>query len=239
MSPTLISSPDGRVVRLVDLGRGESARPPCVATGVAEIDAALPWRGLPHGLHEIAAPAGDAAAIGFATALIARRPGPVLWCRSRRAALDRGDPYGRGIAAFGLAPDRLILVEAVRPVDLLWALEEAARTRGLASVLGEGAMPDLTASRRLQLAAEAGRGLLLLLAEDSGRPAASALTRWHVRSAPSLPEAGAPGPPRWEIELRRCRGGAWPRTWMVEWDESALSLSLASTLPDRSLATAG
>lgn len=218
----------------------ESVRSACVGLDVAEIDAALPWGGLPCGLHEIAAPVGDGAAAAFAAVLAARRKGPVLWCRSRRSGLKRGDPYGPGLTGFGLAPDRLILVDAGRPVDLLWAMEEAARTRGLATVLGEGVQADLTASRRLQLAAEAGQALVLLLAEDRAEPAAaSALTRWLVRSAPSLKEAGGPGRSCWDIELRRCRGGAWPRSWKVEWDDEAFSLALVSPLPDRSLATAG
>jgi protein ImuA len=224
---------------LAALAQVESTRAACVELDVAEIDAALPWGGLPVGLHEIAAPAGDGAAAAFAAILAARRKGPVLWCRSRRTGLERGDPYGPGLTGFGLAPDRLILVETVRPVDLLWAMEEAARTRGLATVLGEGVVADLTASRRLQLAAEAGQALVLLLAEDRAEPAAaSALTRWLVRSASSLPEAGGPGRPCWDIELRRCRGGAWPRSWKVEWDDETLSLALVSPLPDRSLAAA-
>ena len=211
----------------------------CIRTGAAEIDAALPWGGLPSGLHEIAAAAGDGAGAGFAASLIGRRCGQILWCRSRRAMLDGGDPYGPGIAGLGVEPGRLILVEAGRPADLLWAMEEGARTRGLAAVLAEKVTPDLTASRRLQLAAEAGNGLVFLL--QSGRQAASssALTRWFVSSAPSLAEADGPGRPCWKIELWRCRGGGRPQDWMVEWDDAALSLSVVSPLADRLLAATG
>ena len=230
----------GQIARLSTLLDTASTRAACVGTGVVEIDSALPWGGLPCGLHEIAGPAGDGARLGFAASLTARRDGPVLWCRSRRAVLQGGDAYGPGMAGFGLLPDRLILVEASKPAELLWAMEEGARTAGLAAVVGEDAAPDLTASRRLQLAAEAGRGLLVLLTEDSSRAAAaSALTRWHVRSVPSAPDAGGPGLPRWNIELRRCRGGVWPQSWMVEWNDAALSLSVVSLFSDRSLAAAG
>jgi protein ImuA len=235
--PILLS---GQIARLADLVPGVPARPACVSTGASEIDAALPWGGLPCGLHEFAGPAGDGARVGFAASLTARRTGPVLWCRSRSAALQSGGPYGPGMAAFGLMPDRLILVEASKPAELLWAMEEGARTAGLAAVVGEDAAPDLTASRRLQLAAEAGRGLLVLLADELSRTAAaSALTRWLIRSEPSLPEAGGPGRSRWNIELRRCRGGVWPQNWMVEWDDAALSLSVVPLLSDRSLAAVG
>ena len=211
----------------------------CTRTGMAEIDSALPWGGLPRGLHEIAAPDGDGAKIGFTASLLGRRSGPILWCRSRRTVLDRGDPYGPGMARMGVAPDRLILVEAGRPADLLWAMEEGARTKGLAAVVAEGVTPDLTASRRLQLAAEAGDGLVFLLRSGRQTDSSSALTRWFVGSVPSVPEADGPGRPCWKIELWRCRGGGRPQDWMVEWDDAALSLSVVSPLADRLLAATG
>ncbi len=215
------------------------ARIACVATGAPEIDGALPWGGLPCGVHEIAGPRDDAAGIGFAAVLVGRRPGPVLWCRARRTALMAGEPHGPGMAGIGLAPERLILVEAAKPRDLLWAMEEGARGKGLAAVLGEHVHADLTASRRLQLAAEAGQGLVLLLSEGGARTASiSALTRWHVAAEPSVAEAGGPGSPRWKLELRRCRDGGRPRSWIVEWNDAALSLTVVPALSERSLAAA-
>ncbi len=211
---------------------------PNTSIGLAEIDDALPWGGLPPGLHEIAAAARDAAKTGFVASLIGRRPGPVLWCRSRYTALAAGDPYGPGIASLGVSPDRLILVEAAKPAELLWAMEEGARVKGLAAIVADGVTPDLTAGRRLQLAAEEGGGLVFLLPAGRQTGASSALTRWFVGSAPSLPEADGPGRPCWKIELWRCRGGGRPREWMVEWDDAALSLSLVPQMADRPLAAA-
>jgi protein ImuA len=210
----------------------------CASTGLAEIDGALPWGGLPPGLHEIAAATGDAAKAGFVVSLIGRRPGQVLWCRSRHTALEAGDPYGPGIASLGLSPDRLILIEAAKTAELLWAMEEGARVKGLAAIVADGVTPDLTAGRRLQLAAEAGDGLIFLLPAGRQTAASSALTRWFVGSAPSRPEADGPGRPCWKIELWRCRGGGQPREWMVEWDDAALSLSMASEMANRPLAAA-
>ena len=142
MQPHNTPSRAGRIAQAAALIRaGLTKGPegqPCVRTGVTEIDAALPWGGLPAGLHEIAAAHGDAARTGFVISLLGRRPGPVLWCRSRRTALKVGDPYGPGIAGLGLSPDRLILAEAAKPAELLWAMEEGARTRGLAAVVPTG-----------------------------------------------------------------------------------------------------
>ncbi len=228
-----------RVARAADLLRSDSARAVSVTTGVSGIDAALPWGGLPAGLHEIAAPLADAAGVGFAAFLAGRRPGPILWCRSRRAVLEAGEPYGPGIAGLGLMPDRLILIESTKPADLLWAMEEGARAKGLAAVLCEGVKADLTASRRLQLAAEAGQGLVLLLSEGLGPASAqSALTRWHVASCQSAPDAGGPGRPCWHLELRRCRGGGRPCDWTVEWDEAEHSLSMIPADSGQTLAAA-
>ncbi len=211
----------------------------CVATGVPEIDTALPWGGLPCGVHEIAGNRGEAAGIAFAALLIGRRSGPVLWCRAWRTAATTGEPYGGGLGGLGLSSDRLILVEAAKPADLLWSMEEGARSPGLAAIVGEGVKADLTASRRLQLAAESGRGLVLLLPDSGGAAASlSALTRWHVASSPSAIDAGGPGAPRWTLALRRCRGGGKPQSWIVEWDDAALSLSVVPAISDRPLAAA-
>jgi protein ImuA len=236
MQPQINTSRAERIARAAALIRSdfrqEDAVRICASTGVAEIDAALPWGGVPCGLHEVASAMGDGAKTGFAARLIAGQSGPILWCRSRRTVLEGGDPYGPGMSALGISPDRLILVDTSRQADLLWAMEEGARTKGLAAVVAEGAAPDLTTGRRLQLAAEAGNGLVLLL--QSGRQAmpSSALTRWFVASAPSLPEADGPGRPCWTLELWRCRGGR-PRDWMVEWNDAALSLSVVPQMADR------
>jgi len=243
MQPHITPLRAGRIAQAMALlreGLSTSAETPArIRTGMAEIDAALPWGGLPPGLHEVAAAHGDAANAGFAISLIGRRPGPVLWCRSRRTALETGDPYGPGIAGLGLSPDRLILVEAAKPAELLWAIEEGMRTKGLAAVVADGVTPDLTASRRLQLAAEAGGGLLFLLASGRQSTVSTALTRWFAASVPSRPEADGPGRPCWKIELWRCRGGGRPRDWVVEWDDAALSLSMVPQVADRPLAATG
>jgi protein ImuA len=241
MEPCTASLPDTALTRVIDpLQSDPIAVPACVGTGAAEIDAALPWAGLPRGLHEVSGEVGEAAKVAFAASLAGRRSGyggrPILWCRPRRVALTAGDPYGPGMAHLGISPDALILVEAEKPADLLWAMEEGARTKGLAAVVAEGVIPNLTASRRLQLAAEVGNGLVLLLPKGRQTAPSSALTRWFVRSLPSRQEAGGPGSPRWHVELWRCRGGGRLREWIVEWDDAAFSLSVVPQLADGSLA---
>jgi protein ImuA len=191
--------------------------PPVLARmplGAPPLDAALGGGLALAGLHELHGTADAAAAVtGLAARLAAGcgRPGPVLWLRERGAA-DGGRLYGLGLADLGLDPARLLLVEAPDTIALLRAAAEALTCAGLACVVVEswGRAPaiDLTASRRLQLAAaRVGLPCLLLRLAGEQRPSA-ALTRWQVAPAPSTAlAADAPGWPRLALTLSRQRGG--------------------------------
>ena len=193
------------------------------------IDAAL-GGGLACGaLHELApaAPIHLAAASGFAMALAALsagRRGEMLWIATDFAASEAGGPYGPGLDLFGLAAARLIVLRVPRAVDALWAMEEALRCNALATVVteltGEGADADLTATRRLALAAREGKstclGLLLRHALPS-MPSAAA-TRWQIAAAPSEPDRfGGLGAARFDLTLLKNRRGPCGR-WTVTWD---------------------
>ncbi len=210
--------------------------------GFAVLDETLPWGGLPRGgVHEVesatATPAAVAAASGFAAALMARLiagHGPALWC------LTRADLYAPGLHAFGLDPARVIMVRAGHPEQALWVLEESLRAGRLGAVLGEVGALDLTAGRRLQLAAQAsGTPCLLLHGHcDSGRGVGSsvALTRWRVAPRPAAGRDGQDGLgwPRWQVERVRCRGTAGAQSWQVDWCYETHCFALAAPLADRS-----
>ena len=53
------------------------------------------------------------------------------------AALEAGAPYGPGLDLFGLPMARLLVLRVPRPVDALWAMEEALSCRALAIVIAE------------------------------------------------------------------------------------------------------
>lgn len=199
--------------------------------GLDAIDRRLPGGGLPRiGLHELLADRGSAA--GVAAALAGRASGAsgggvVLWV-ARHAEL-----YGPGLAGFGLPPARLILVEAACDTEVLWTMEEGLRTRGLAAVVGEPAALDLTAARRLQLAAEAGAGFGLVVrpVDPAARGASAACSRWRVRAAPSRASGGWTS---WRLVLERCRGvAATPLEWLVEWNDATGDFALAAAADDR------
>lgn len=101
-------------------------------------------------------------------------------------------------------------------------MEEGLRHRGLGAVIGEGQRAGMAATRRLQLAAEGGRTIALILRRHGRADAdplavpSAAVTRWRVATAPSapLPVEGI-GRARWQVGLVRQRGGA-TGLWTVE-----------------------
>lgn len=182
--------------------------------GVTEIDARLPGGGLAYGaLHEFSgggtgALDGAAAAL-FAAGIAARSKGKVLWC------LTKPDLFFPAISQVGLHPDRVIFCEAGKDEDALMAMEEGLSFGGLGAVVCELAKLPMTASRRLQLAAEKTGVMGLIVrrwrkqsdAMEFGNPTASR-TRWRISVLPSeaLPVAGV-GRARWLAELTRVKAG--------------------------------
>ena len=182
--------------------------------GIEAIDGHLPEGGLALGaLHEVAgggngAIDGAAAAL-FAAGIAARTKGRVLWCVTRQ------DLFAPALAHAGLAPDRLIYVEAGDEKSVLACCEEGLRHSGLGAVVAEIARLSMTASRRLQLAAE-GSGTIGLAIRRSRRQAeaadfsqpTAATTRWRVSALLSTPlPAPGVGRARWRLELVRSRSG--------------------------------
>ena len=213
--------------------------------GVAAIDRHLPAGGLLLGaVHELqgVGPDVETAAIPalFAAGLLARRLGPVIWI-SRN-----GGVFAHGLLQAGLDPRRLVFVDAGRSVLLV--MEEALRQPGIAGAVGEeDGRLDLTASRRLQLAAEGSQVLGFLIRRSRrfddptlAQPSA-AMTRWRIGAVPSpaaLPHApDVPGLSRslWRLDLLRCRHGA-PASWTVESADATGHLALAAILVDRAAA---
>jgi len=182
--------------------------------GATEIDESLPGGGLALGaLHEVAGGANGAihgaAAALFAAGVLARTHGQILWCLSRR------DLFAPALAQAGLHPDRVIYAEAGSDTSILACFEEGLRHGGLAGVVAEVAKLGMTASRRLQLAAEQTGTIGIAIrrwrrqteAADFGQPTAS-MTRWRVTALPASPlEVPGVGRPRWQVELIRARAG--------------------------------
>ena len=228
--------------------------------GVAVLDAAL----VAGGLHEIhAGSEADVAALtGFVLAVAHRLAAgrPIVWVRQDFADGEGGRVHAPGLAEIGVEPSVVTLVGVRDVAGLLQAGLDAARCRTIGTVVlelwGETRALDLTAGRRLLLAAR-GSGATVLLARvappserRSPQPSA-AETRWRVCAAPSRPApANAPGPPAFLVELSRRRGGVADLERCVEWNRdrsrfeerpapvgASLSRPVVSLPADRSAAT--
>ena len=221
--------------------------------GIEEIDDHLPDGGLLRGaLHEIFAT--DAGIATSFCALLASRltkeeeNASILWCE-RPWMLDAGTLYGPALMQFGIDPEQLILVRAQRDRDTLWAMEEGLRCGKVAAVVGELGDMSLTASRRLQLAAEKNNITVLSIRSKTDSPSPSAAaTRWRLgavthekdqlqandnndllQTAAALPGLDVA---RWQAEMFRCRGGA-SANWVMEWNDETGNLSLATEICNR------
>jgi protein ImuA len=211
---------------------------PRLAFGVAAIDRRLDGGLLIPALHEATGKTttvGDeAAATAFIAGLAARLgTAPVLWAGRQR------DLHAPGIAQLGLHPDRLIRVEAIKDADVLAAMEEALRHGGLSAVVGEISHAGMTATRRLQLAAETRSVTALLLRRHhaaTGAPFAepsAAHGRWSLAALPSTPlPVDGVGRPRWRLTLVRQRGGEGDE-WIVEGCDATGRIALAADAGDR------
>lgn len=215
--------------------------------GVQAIDTALHGGLAPASLHEIApaAPSEFGAAAGFLFALTARAVVDgrnALWIQTDFAARATGDLYGLGCELFGLSSNQLLVLKVPRPLDALWAMEEALKCRALTSVIAElpndSAVADLVATRRLTLAARKGGGFGFLLRHRPSPLSSAAETRWEIAAAASHPDRfGGLGRPAFALSLiknRRGPTGQWTLTWNHhERALSPLSFGVAQAAFDR------
>jgi hypothetical protein len=184
------------------LGRWEAAAPAeetaIFSSGAAAIDRLLPGGGLRHGmlvewLGEESRRAEEQESGSYSsTPRLLSRSSALLLSRSFSAAtlsllaareacrtggilvvLDRQQTfYPPAAAAWGIDLDRLVVVRPRNVRDELWAAVQSLRSPAVAAVWGAIDRLESRAFRRLQLAAQAGRtlGLLLRPASVRGQP---------------------------------------------------------------------
>ena len=137
------------------------------SAGAAAIDRLLPGGGLQHGmlvewLAEL--PGCGAATLGLVAAREACRAGGML------VVLDRAQTfYPPAAVGWGVDPARLIVVRPRTARDEIWAAVQSLRSPVVAAVWAMIDRLDSRNFRRLQLAAEAGRTLGVLVRPASAR----------------------------------------------------------------------
>jgi len=199
----------------------ESARLPqgeFISTGFAALDRLLPQRGFCRGtlVEWLGAQGGAAATLATIVARQACRDGAALVVidpRSRHSPnAVAGYCYPPALLNLGFDLAQIIFVRPQNRKDYLWVLNQSLATRGVGAVLSWPQALDDRAFRGLQLAAEKGGGLGLLVRsfDARGQPTWSEV-QLGVETLPAVPSRSSLNRintlRRLRIELLRSRGG--------------------------------
>lgn len=160
----------------------------------------------PKRSHEIFGPGSDV----FAAIVCGLSNRPVIWL-SEKYKSETLNP--NGFAEF-CDPKNLLIAKTGNQTDTLASAEESLRSGAVAVVVAELSKPlSLTAGRRLQLAAQAGKSTgLFIISEDMGSNAAE--TRWHCRPVDDDQDSTLQ---RWDL-IKNKKGtlGNWNVLWNAE-----------------------
>ena len=138
--------------------------------------------------------------------------GAVIWISASRII------FPPALKSFGIAPDKIIFIDLQKEKEIMWAMEEALKCKGLSAVIGEMQELNFTASRRLQLAVEQSKVTGFILRRNPRSINTTAcITRWQITSAQSelMDDLPGVGFPRWNVELLKVRNG-YPGKWQIE-----------------------
>jgi hypothetical protein len=132
--------------------------------------------------------------------------GSLVWC-DPQAVL-----YPPALAGAGIALERLFLLRPKNEADEVWAVAECLRCKGVAATIASPRHLSRIEARRLQLAAEDGGGVgILLRRSDAGSTQYAAATRWLV-----TPALGERTVQRWRLELLGGHGGLIGKAVVLE-----------------------
>jgi hypothetical protein len=191
-----------------------------VSTGVNLLDQLLPTGGLVRGTlvewfmgsgnENVGGIGAGAGALALRAACEAARDGGyvIVFDRLRRF-------FPPAAVAWGLDLRQVVLVRAASVRDELWALEQSLRCEGVAAVWGFWDDLDWRWFRRLQLSAEQGGTLAMLVRPGrfAGQPS-WADVQWCVRPLSPNKQSPQKSDSAWRLSvtLKRCRGGVTGKT---------------------------
>jgi protein ImuA len=232
-----ISCHDGKLQTLEAAGLKVSpAR--AFATGLEALDALAPQQTFARGaVHELlfershGQPKFVAAVIaGAATNQFNIRLNemlPLVW------ADPRGEVYPPALTSLGFDLSKLYLLHPKNLADEAWAVAECLRCRGVGAVIASPPSLSRIEARRLQLAAERGGTVGILLRQKGrGESIYAAATRWLV-----APYRGERTIQRWTIQLLHGHGGRVGQTVFLEWNRETNTVRATEKLSRRQVAT--
>jgi protein ImuA len=239
---TLVSSLRREVARLEMSRPPEDERP--ISTGSPALDGLLPAGGLRRGTlveYLTEEPGGNGAGtLALGAAREACQEGRALVVvearseiRGQRSEIGGGRFYPVVAAGWGIDLAKVLVLRPTSEADAVWALDQALRCRGVGAVWAACDRLDMRNFRRLQLAAECGGtvGLLIRPARLRGQPTWADI-QWMVSPKVSVQSSKLKvkklsrlefrlSPWRVEVELIRCRGAAGEQKVILELDEAA------------------
>lgn len=183
-----------------------------ISTGVPLLDKLLPLGGVQRGSlveHLSVDESSGAGVLALTAARAACEDGRTLIVCDRQCQF-----HAPAAAAWGLELSRTLILRPSDSGEELWAVDQALRCPGVGAVWFRCGPLDAHAFRRLQLAAELGGtlGLLVRPAKVQKQPTWASV-QWLV-----MPQ---PAHQRWRlrVELTRCRGGTAGKSVLLEVDE--------------------
>lgn len=162
----------------------------------------------------------DTASFGFICGILSSlmNGAPAVWVSPSKQI------FPPALAAFDIAPHHFLFIQAKKPKEALWVVEEALKTEGVAAVVGEVADLSFLQSRRLQLAVEQSKVTGFLVRQQAKHGTTACVARWKIRSLPSAAgELPGIGFPRWQVQLLKIRNGK-PGSWQIEWRHGRFEL---------------
>lgn len=250
------------IEQLETSGRRTSVQAKTSSAGCAALDALLPAGGYEAGsvveyLRTTPACGASTLAWGAAAAAMQATGGFLVVVDTQH------NVYPPTLTSHGIDLGKVIFVRPQSQADALWAVDQALRASAVAAVVAELERIDDRSARRLQLAAECGAGLALLLRSAAARKQPSwAEVQWLVRTEPtarassplshlppsmnspanwqsigaggtSIAAGNTPQGRRWWVQLSRVRGGRAGQSVCLEIDPFNGQLKLATPVDSR------
>jgi protein ImuA len=243
----VISCRDGKLQELAEVGlKVSGARG--FRSGVSGIDELAPEGALVRGaVHEILSEAKAGEGKFFAAVMARAACGmgdspmssmkntggspvalPLVWCDPKK------ELYPPALASLGIDLRNVYVLHPKDEADEAWAVAECLKCRGVGAVIASPGRLSRVVARKLQLAAEVGGTVgILLRPVGRGSEIYAAATRWLVAPCP-----GERTVQRWKVTLIHGHGGRVGESVFLEHCRETNSVRAVEKLGDRSVEAA-